>query len=412
MIQVSAAAPCEAQVPQVIAEHDLVRRAAAQAPAPRFAVLALGFRPFFLLAGLHAALAIPLWLVVLEGGYDPASAFGSTYWHAHEMLFGFAVAVIAGFLLTAASNWTGRTTAKGAWLGALAAVWIAGRAAMLGGAVLSPGVVAAVDLAFLPLLAFAVGRAIVAARDRRNYAIVAILALLFVANALMHAGWFRRGALMAMDVVLVLMVVIGARVIPSFTKNATRAGGIRNLPAFDRAAALGMLAIAVADATGAPLWAIGALSGLTALLLALGVRHWGARHTARVPLLWVLHVAHAWIIVGLALRFLSWLTPLVPETAAVHAFTAGAVATLTLGMMARVARGHTGRMIVAARTTTAAFVLVTLAALVRVTAPLALTGFYLPTLLVAGTLFAAAFALFLIDCAPMLVRPRVDGKPG
>lgn len=388
--------------------------AAEPAPAPpaRFALAAHGFRPFFLLAGLYAAVSLPIWLVALAGRFDPESRFGRDYWHGHEMLFGFTVAVIAGFLITAAANWTKRKTITGAPLMAVAGVWLAGRVVMFTGSALPPLVVSVVDLAFLPLVVLAMAVVVIPARDKRNYLLLVILSLLFVANLLMHLGRTGQGAFMAMDLILTVITVISSRIIPLFTRNTTKVEGIKNLPVFDWITIGGMIGLALADAAAAPLAVVGVLSGVVALSSIVRVRYWGAQHSLRVPMLWVLHVGHAWVIIGLLLRFASWLTPSIPATAAVHAFTTGAIATLTLGVMARVSRGHTGRKIVAAPLTTVYFVMITLAAISRAVASIVSGPSYLGQLMLSGTLFALAFLLFVIDCAPMLVLSRADGKPG
>ncbi|HEY8431252.1 MAG TPA: NnrS family protein [Sandaracinaceae bacterium] len=388
-------------------------------PAARSALLAKGFRPFFLLAALWAAAAVPLWLVVQAGRADVGAYFVPAYWHAHEMVFGYAAAVVAGFLLTAASNWTGRETATGALLLALAVLWIAGRAALLASSALPEGLVAAVNLAFLPALALVLGRVIVGARNRRNYGIVAVLALLWLAQLASHAGALRGdlllqrgGTLVGVDLVLVLVAVIGGRIVPAFTRNATKAEGIRSFPWLDRAAVASVLACGVADATllsGAPLAAV---FGVAAALNLARARAWGARHALREPLLWVLHLGWLVFPLGLALRAAAALTPAVGAAAALHVLTVGTIGVLTLGMMARVALGHTGRPLSAPPAVSAAFVLLALATIVRAAGPMVGGRLSTPALHAAGALWALAFVLYLVRLGPALVTPRPDGRPG
>src|SRR3954467_7937932 len=216
-----------------------------QAPAPRaFSLFERGFRPFFLLAAAFGACAVPLWLLALYGGLQPGGSFGSMQWHAHEMLFGFTTAVIAGFLLTAITNWTGRRTATGAALGALGVLWLLGRAAML---FLSraPRVAAAVDGAFIPVLTVVCAIPILAARDRRNYPFIGILVVLSALNALAHRAALQADLTqvrdihaLALDLIVLVMVLVTGRIVPSFTRNATGVASTGTNRTFERASAL------------------------------------------------------------------------------------------------------------------------------------------------------------------------------
>ncbi|HEU4733490.1 MAG TPA: NnrS family protein [Kofleriaceae bacterium] len=380
--------------------------------------LAKGFRPFFLLAGGFAALILPLWLLALAGVVHVDAYLGAMYWHAHEMVFGFAIAVIAGFLLTAVGNWTGRETAVGRSLLVLVALWVIGRAAFLAEAVLPPAAIACADLAFLPALAVVIGRALVAAGNRRNYPVLGIVTVLWLADLAIHldangiiAGWPWRASLVAIDLVTLLIVFISPRIFPMFTRNATKVESIRNLPAVDRATVAAMAALTIVDLALPGHRAGTVLAGATAVLALVRSLPWGARHTARHPLLWILHVGHAWVIIGLGLRAASEITSKVPASAMVHALTVGAIGCTTLGMMARVSLGHSGRLLVASAPVAVAFGVLTLAAVVRVLGP-----FWLPiyplALYVSGALWTVAFVLFTAAHARMLVEPRVDGRPG
>jgi len=374
-------------------------------------LLAKGFRPFFLLAAAFAVAAVPTWLLAFATNADFAAYLGPAQWHAHEMVFGFSTAVIAGFLLTAAGNWTGRETATGWALGLLAAAWVLGRLALLLADALPSGVAAALDLAFLPLLAAACGRALFAAKNRRNYAFLALLSALFAANLGVHLGalgvrpeWTRLGSLVGVDLVILAIVMIGGRAIPMFTRNAARVDGIRNVPWLDRAAVLGALSIVVLDAVGRH---AGIAAGITGVVVLARMATWGTRHTARHPLLWVLHVGHAFVALGFLLRAVS----AVPSSAALHALTAGAIGTMTLGMMTRVTLGHTGRMLAVPRSVAWGFGAVVAGALVRVIAPF-MPSLYVPLVTVAGLVWSAGFAIFIAAYAGALLSPRVDGKPG
>ncbi len=382
----------------------------------RIALLDLGFRPFFLLAAAFGALAVPLWLLALRGGLEPGGAFGAMQWHAHEMIFGFTTAVIAGFLLTATSNWTGRPTLQGPALAALAGLWVLGRAGVFLAA-WAPKTAALVDVAFLPLLAVACAVPLFAVRNRHGYGFIVLLGALAVCNAVAHTA-AHAGSLalvsrlhaLALDIVVIVMVIMTGRIVPTFTRNATAAAGIERNPALERAAMVAVLAVALADGCDAPPALRAVLALLSAFVVGARMRRWGSWSARRDPLLWILHVGSAWLPLGLALRAVSLFTSAVPAGSALHALTAGAIGSLTLGMMARVSLGHTGRMLRTSRATVIAFAFVVTAALLRVIAPFLPSAHYLAVLDAAGTFWAFAFALFFASHWRMLIAPRVDGR--
>jgi uncharacterized protein involved in response to NO len=384
----------------------------------RPALLAKGFRPFFLLAAALAAVSLPIWVVAFAASLDILAYLGPMYWHAHEMVFGFASAVIAGFLLTAVSNWTGRDTAVGPALGVLVLLWLAGRAAMLAADALPRGLAAGIDLAFLPALAIACARPIVATRNRRNYGFVVMLMALFLANLGVHLGalgirpeWLRLGNLVGVDLVIIAIVLMAGRVVPMFTRNATKLDSIRNIPVLDRAAVASVVLLSVLDATALDARAASAVAGIAGVLTLARTAFWGARHTVAHPLLWILHLGHAFIPIGLLLRAAAALTPAIPSSSALHALTAGAIGAVTLGMMTRVGLGHTGRMLAVPRVVVGAFALLLLGALLRVVAPF-FTARYIALVTISGISWALAFVIYLASYAGALASPRVDGKPG
>ena len=375
-----------------------------------------GFRPFFLLAAVHALFGIPLWVLVFGGHAPLTSSLPPQTWHAHEMVFGYGGAVIAGFLLTAVANWTKRETLVGAPLLALALLWLLGRVLLLAPA-LPPELVAAVDLAFLPAVALAIARPLLLTGNRRNFVMVGVLLGLTAANAFVHLdalgvlpGFGRRALLAALHLMVLLMLLIATRVLPMFTRNALGSPDVRSLPALDRAAIAAMLAVVVSDFVWGDAGATPWVSAAAALFVALRTRHWGTRAALREPMLWILHFGHGWIAGGLLLKAV---TPLVPVLAssAIHAFTVGALGCLSLGMMARVTLGHTGRLIAASTTTRYAFYAMLAASVLRASAPLAPVP-YVALLWASAALWALAFALFLRQFAPLLVAPRADGAPG
>ncbi len=375
-------------------------------------LLRKGFRLFFFLAALHAAVAVPLWIVVRAGAM-PWDGWGqAAEWHAHEMIFGFTIAVIAGFLLTATSNWTKRVTAVGLPLLLLGAIWLAGRVAIfLPG--LPPVWVAVVDGAFLPALAIAIGRPIALARSKRNYVFLVLVGLLFGTLCLTHLDASpRHGHLLAVNLIVLIILIVSGRIIPAFTRSATGSDEIRSSRSLERATTLGMGTVVAFDAFVPDEPFVAGLAGVVGIFAAARARHWGFRKSTADALLLVLHVGHAWVVVGLVSRALSAFTTLVPSSAALHALTAGAIGTLTLGMMARVSLGHTGRPLAAGPALTAAFVIVTAAALIRVAGTFLDYALYQRALEVSAALWSTGFAIYLLKLSPALFSPRPDGKPG
>jgi uncharacterized protein involved in response to NO len=387
------------------------------AALPRNAILALGFRPFFLLAGLAAAALIALWLFVWMGHLPVAGAyFGAVGWHSHEMLFGYATAVIAGFLLTAVRNWTGIDTPAGLPLAGLALLWLAGRIAAL---LPLPGwSIAAVDLAFLPALAIALYPALVRGKNRVNRLFLPLLAAMAIANGLVHVqalgltqSTAGRGTLVMLDLVLLLVLLVTGRVIAFFTERGIAGATPRNREWLEQIGFAAVIGLALADLAAAPPPVVGALFAGLAVQTFARELGWHDARVWRNPILWVLHAAVLWLALGFAMRAAASLGLVAPNVA-LHALTVGAVGVLTLGMMSRVTLGHTGREMRAPRTMVAAFVLLNLAAFARGIAPALWPERYLTLVHSAAGLWILAFALFLVAHAAMLWRPRVDGQPG
>jgi uncharacterized protein involved in response to NO len=384
---------------------------------PVFGLWALGFRPFYLLAAGFAALAIPLWVVALSGRID--LAIPGIWWHVHEMLFGFAAAVIVGFLYTAGQNWTGLPTPKGVPLALLAALWLLGRIALLA----SGGwLAAAIDWLFLPVAAVGLGRVLVRAGARRNYFVLVILGALSVANLVFHSARMDlltldplRALHAALGLIVVLETTIAGRVIPNFTNNGLRMAG-KPVPEMWENARLNFMAIAATLLAlalwvlDAGVWAAGVslFAGLTQLVRAMGWKPW---RTMGVPLVWILHLGHLWIPLGLfllAATQLDW----IPRSAPVHAFGIGATGGLIIGMITRTALGHTGQMLLAGRVETTAYVFVQLAAWVRVLTLVAVPAAATGGIHLAASLWSLAFALYFLRYFPWLIHARRDGKPG
>ncbi len=385
------------------------------------ATFALGFRPFFLAAALFAVIAVPVWMAVHVGGIAPDGYLSGVDWHGHEMLFGFAPAVIAGFLLTATRQWTGLPTPTGGVLAALLALWVAGRILVVTG----PAIAAlTVDGLFLPSLALAVGRPIWKSRNHRNLPVVAILGALALANLLFHLG--AAGAVdpamgwaairIALDILTILMAVIGGRIIPAFTANAIPSARPRRLAPLEHAA-IGLLVLVLALDLLALRWAFEPrwLAGCLAVAaVAHGVRLalWSPVSTRSEPLLWILPLSYGWIPAALALRAAAMVFDAVDIVASVHALGLGAMGGLMLAMMTRTALGHTGRPLTAGPAEILAFLLIHAAALLRIVPGMLWPSAYWAGLGLSTACWSAAFMLYLVRYGPILTRPRVDGRPG
>ena len=365
------------------------------------ALFALGFRPFYLLAGAYAALSVPLWALQFAGWLPGANPL----WHAHEMLFGYAFAVIAGFLLTAVRVWSGRPTPTGVALALIAGLWLLSRIVALQSLQAS----AWIDLAFAAALALGIGRPLVASGNRRNWFFIALMLVLGVAS-IAFSGYSRIGMLVGLDVVLLIMAVMGGRVIPAFTNSAIQGAGARRNRIVEYAALGSLLLVLLFDALEL-LVPAGIVCLIGAPLHAVRLALWSPWATRARPILWILHLSYAWIVVHLLLRSLAGFEVVTPGLAT-HALTVGAIGGLTLGMMTRTARGHTARPLEVGGAELAAYVLVHAAAAVRVFLPLVFPDAYVAWIIASAALWFAAFALFTAVYLPILLQPRLDGQPG
>lgn len=401
---------------QTRGEQMLALRYARMEASPPF--LRGGFRPFFFLGPLWAVIALSLWLLALAGAVQLPSGFDSIAWHRHEMLFGFVGAIIAGFLLTAVPNWTGRLPIAGSPLAALVSLWIAGRLAVLFSAGIGALPAAIIDVGFFVVLALLAAREVLESKNR-NLPVVGLIFLFGLVDAADHAG--AAGLLpadhawkCAVALVIILISLIGGRIIPSFTRNWLSKQGVREgLPTqpgrFD-IAVIGLTAFAFLAWITAPQgWLTGALFAVAAAGQAVRLARWKGWKTLADPLVLILHVGYAWVPIGLALLAAVDFGAPVPRSAAVHALTAGAMATMILAVMSRATLGHTGRELRASAATQAAYVLVTAAAMLRVSASLGLLDYRLG-MDVAGAAWMGAFLLFLGAYGPILWSSRIDGK--
>ena len=375
-------------------------------------LFAKGFRPFFLGASLVGVVLIVAWLGVLFWGLS-LGARSPLLWHGHEMVYGFALAVVAGFLLTAVANWTGRETLTGMPLAGLFGLWLIGRAtSWIGsGPLLLPAQL--VELAFLPVLTVVLGRRILAARNWRNVGFLAMLAGLWLCDLGYAFGPSPSVALArAVDLVVLMIVIVAGRVVPMFTRNGTGHADVGSWPGLDRAALLAVIATFFVSTMGRGGSTQALFEGVSGLLLVLRMIPWKTHWTFRTPLVWILHMGHTWVAIGFFLRALYHGFGIGLETLGLHAHTAGAIGVMTFGMMSRVALGHTGRPLVLPPGMTFAFCAIGLAAVVRVLPGLFWLDFYRESLVVSGLLFSAAQVLYLSIYGPILSGPRIDGRPG
>lgn len=377
-----------------------------------------GFRPFFLGSASWAVTAILLWLGTLAGLFALPTAFDPVAWHRHEMLFGFVGAAVSGFLLTAIPNWTGRLPIAGKPLLGLFGLWVVARLAVLFSSNLGLWPAAIADIGFFIALAMLAAREVLASKNR-NLPIVVLVLLFGLADAAdygasagvvpANVGWRAAIAL-----VVIMISVIGGRIIPSFTRNwLSKRGTGGKLP--EQPQSLDLLVIA-GTAIALLFWLAFASRRLTGAMLIvaaaaqlLRLSRWGGRHTSSDPLVLVLHLGYAWIPLGLLLLGLSVAGFDIPQTAGVHALTAGAMATMILAVMTRATLGHTGRELKASKLTTIAYACATCGAAVRVVAALGV-GSYAVMVDAAGALWGGAFLLFIVTYAPILWRPRLGER--
>jgi len=386
-----------------------------------FALFEYGYRPFFLLVALHGAVLVPVWVAAVFG-WLALPVEMEVSWHAHQMVYGFAAAGLAGFMLTAVPNWTGAPPLRGAPLVALALLWLVGRLAMTLTTVFPQRVAAGIDLAFIPGLVLGVIGPLLAARKARNLMLLIPLAAFWIGDWMMQAQFTGigedtagTGSRIGIDVMLLMITVIGGRIIPTFATNALRTSGSSvvavSVPLVDRSAIAAMALLIIVEAVPEMSALTGAIALIAAALNAIRLTRWRGEKTLRSPILWILHLGYLWLIVGLALKGAAALSDAVPDNAPLHALTVGAIGTMLLAVMSRAALGHTGRPMKAHAPTVGAYVLISAAAVLRVAAALIPTA-YMDLLIASGIAWTVGFALFLWIYAPMLVMPRPDGKLG
>ena len=378
----------------------------------------LGFRVFFALAGLSALILIVLWNKILQGNLNSENYFNANYWHAHEMLMGYSVAVISGFLLTAVKNWTGKKTLTGDQLAGLALLWLYGRILPFYANLLPDGIIAFVDFIFLPVLIYQVSKPIFQTRQYQSLVFIVLLLLLTLGNGLIHAQMLDiyentadTGIKLLVATIVALILILAGRLLPFFIERGLSGTFIIKNPLLDSlsiGSALLTFTLELAHISGTLL----ALAAITATISnSARLLSWYVQRIWYVPLLWILFAGYCWIILGFLLTTLAafnWLN----ATLALHAFTIGGIGVLTLGMMARVSLGHTGRTLKASNAIALAFLLINLTVVIRVLLPIAFPEWYNLLIYASSITWLCAFALFMFVYAPILNTPRIDGQDG
>jgi uncharacterized protein involved in response to NO len=382
-------------------------------------ILQNSFRPFFIAAGFWATLAVPFWLLSYAGILVVPDNFDILLWHQHEMLYGFTSAAITGFILTVIPNWTGRLPIRGVPLGLLISLWILGRIGFLTTVTIGPLATAVFDLPFLIVLVLTITREIISGNNWRNIPVVILISVFALGNFLVHLQILNiietaeLGLRLSMFVLSVLVALIGGRIIPSFTRNWLVKINSRVLPnqmgVFDKIALIALVIFVIAQIAKPEHQATALLALFAGLLHSLRLMRWKGWMTFAEPLIWILHIAYAWLVIALVLIGLSGLSDFVPYTSAIHALTVGAFSTMILAVMTRASLGHTNRVLKATTGTTTVFILITFAAILRVYEPFLNESNNL-VIWISGIVWTAAFALFSILYFPILTQARKQKK--
>jgi len=382
-----------------------------------FSLFNLGFRPFYLGGAIFGALAILLWIDIFYCGAqigEPATMVGM-FWHTHEMIFGFAVAIITGFMLTAVRAWTGIDTPNGSVLAGIWLLWLAGRVLIWTG----PEYIAAiVDCVFLPVVAIAILRVLIAAGNRRNYFLAAALLALGLLNILFHF-WIEqkrfdlslRVAYLAVGFVIMFITVIGGRVIPMFTTNAIHGFKLRQWPIIEKLAAPIVILVFLADAANAPPLVVITCAIVATIIHSVRMIGWRSWAVGYRPILTILHVAYAWIPAGFLLLALAS-AGRAPHSIAMHAFTVGAMGCAIIAMITRTALGHTGRMLVAGTAEVWSYAFMLASAILRVFGAWINYHHTIVWISLAAICWAVSLSIYVAKYAKFLVQPRLDGKSG
>jgi len=383
----------------------------------KFALFQLGFRPFFVLAGFSAIILISVWIVLLASKSGFNNYYGLVAWHSHEMLFGFIVAVIAGFLLTSVQNWTGLPTLKGVGLIALVGLWLLARIFALLPEIFPLWLIALSDLSFIPVLAIVLTIPIIKSNKKPQLIFVAILCAMFFANILVHlqllgvtTSTFDLGITLMINSVLLIIVIMTGRVVPFFIERGAPGAKPVTWPLIEKLSFGVMIAILIVELISPIPWFLTSLFCFAFIVHTVRLYGWSSKVVLSVPLLWVLYCGYLWLILGFILKAFA-IMDIGIEVMAVHALAA-AMSVLSLGMMSRVSLGHTGRALKTAKVISWAFILLNMAMLIRVFGPILLPEMFGLVVVFSGALWSLVFVIFLYIYVPILIRARVDGQPG
>ena len=381
-----------------------------------FLIFARGFRPFFFLGALFGGVLILYWGLSFGAGETLSPILADpVFWHVHEMIYGFAVAIIAGFLLTAVANWTGTKPVRGLWLAGLVALWGLGRLVMTIPLGLPYGLILVLSASFLPALALSLAVPLIGTKNRRNFIFLGLLSILFLCDVSALISFSLIPLFVSILVIIAMISLIGGRVVPAFTASALRQRGIevanQPQPYLDILALVSFAGLIVALLfLGPQNYIFAAIAFFSALIHGLRLRRYHTLQALRDPMVWILHLGYGWVIIGLGLvgfAGLGWFN----LSLAFHGFTVGAIGTMTLGMMVRVSLGHTGRKLHAGPWTVLAFFLMQFAALSRLVGPWLAPSLMGQWLMASALLWVAAFALYLLTYGPLLWQARPDGRP-
>ncbi len=385
-------------------------------PKKSFALFNLGFRPFFLFAALSAAILMVIWGLSYSNIIQLKSYYGFIDWHSHEMLFGYAAAVIAGFLLTAVRNWTNVDTISKTPLALLAGIWVLARILPFTPV---PGlIIALVDVSFFFFLALAVAHPILKVKQWNNLIMIAILSMFMVGDILVqaqHLGLMANGVvkgnLLALYSILLIIQVLTGRVMPFFTRVVVPDTQVVERPLLEKILLIVLLLLALADVLALNGLIIALLAGVLLVAHIMRVSPWFSKPVLSTPILWVLYAGYLWFLVGFALKMMVGLE-LVANNLAIHAWTVGVIGITTYGMMARVSLGHTGREMQPSKFAVVGFYLLFIAAVIRVIFPIFSMTHYVLWVEISAVLWSIAFLIFTIVYIPVLTQPRVDGQAG
>ncbi len=381
----------------------------------------LGFRPFYLLGAIYGAILIPLWILHLFGAVPFNSTFDGTIWHAHEVIFGFAVAILTGFLFTAVKNWTGHPTPTGWQLAGLAGIWLLARILLVSG----PSVLASLmDLAYLPLMGLGIGIQIWKSRNRRNYIILLVIFVLFLINLYTHArAWDiisfgpEPTLVTGLNLFALLITIVAGRVMPMFINNSVPGANAGRIQLVEIGVIAGMIILFVIETFRAAFPdllettifsnAYAAFLILLTSLHLIRIAKWNPHKTLHNPMLWIMPLSYFWLTASVAIRAMHQIWSQVDPIVATHILGIGAMGGMMLAMMTRSALGHTGRAIEASKIETACFVLIQFAVITRIASVVVPGEFYTPLLHTSATCWALAFGLFTIRYWPIVTRARV-----